>query len=256
MAIPKFLFFHPYFCYFWLSPIMKRKEKGIIRPSPIRGFDQPLVIHVPFLPPECNFLAHLEPKSLSTKYLEGYSLYLLPHCVLLYGAIGSPLAVMAYERLIASGCQEIILLGLAGSLSPAFRIGQALLVQKAIAYEGTSSHYFPGQRVFSPSPDLASRIETKLRQQGLSFKKGIIITTDAPYRETRSWILEAKKQGAAAVDMETSALLAVASFYGLRASALILISDELFNFRWRPGFSNPKFIRKCRQYFFPFIFNP
>lgn len=234
---------------------MKRQEKGIIRPRPLRGFDQSLVIHIPFLPADCNFLTMLELKSLSIKYLEGYSLYRLPTNVLIYGAIGAPLAVMAYERLIASGCQEIILLGLAGSLSPTIRIGQALLVQKAIANEGTSPHYWPGQRVFVPSPDLVSRIEAKLRQQSLGIKPATVITTDAPYRETRSWILKARKEGAEAVDMETSALLAVASFYRLKASALLIISDELFNFRWRPGFSSPKFLQKCREYFYPFIFH-
>lgn len=233
---------------------MKRQEKGIIRPRAIRGFARSLVIHIPFLPADCNFLTLLESKSLTIKYLEGYSLYLLPNCVLIYGAISAPLAVMAYERLIASGCKEIILLGLAGSLSPAIKIGQALLVQKAIANEGTSPHYCPGQQVFLPSPDLTAKIEAKLREQSLSFRQATIITTDAPYRETRSWILEARKQGAEAVDMETSALLAVASFYRLKASALLLISDELFPFQWRPGFSSPKLIRKCQEYFYPFIF--
>lgn len=233
---------------------MKKKEKGIIRPRPVRGFDRSLVIHIPYLPAGCNFLTLLESKSLTIKYLEGYSLYLLPNCVLIYGAIGAPLAVMAYERLIVSGCQEIILLGLAGSLSPAIKLGQALVGQKAIANEGTSAHYWSGQRVFFSSPEIIAKIEAKLREQSLPFRPATIITTDAPYRETRSWILQARKQGAEAVDMETSALLAVASFYGIKASSLLLISDELFNFRWRAGFSSPKLIQKCREYFYPFIF--
>lgn len=234
---------------------MKRQEKGIVKPRAIRGFDRSLVIHIPYLPADRNFLAILESKSLTIKYLEGYSLYLLPSCVLIYGAIGAPLAVIAYERLIASGCQEILLLGLAGSLSPANRIGQALLVKKAIANEGTSPHYWPEQKVFFPSPDFTAKIEARLRQQSLPIKPATVITTDAPYRETRSWILKAQKQGAEAVDMETSALLAVASFYKLKASALLLISDELFHFRWRPGFSSPKLIPKCQEYFYPFVLN-
>jgi len=161
---------------------------------------------------------------------------------------------MAYERLIASGSQEIILLGLAGSLSSDLKIGQAVLVEKAIADEGTSRHYFPGKLVFHSSPDLNDRIKRKLRENDLAFSLATVVTTDAPYRETKTWVLQFRKNGAQAVDMETSALLAVASFYGIKASALLIISDELYSGHWRSGFSSSLLARKCHDYFYPFIF--
>jgi purine-nucleoside phosphorylase len=233
---------------------MKNQEKGIVRPRPLPKFNRPLVLHLPFLPANCELLTEIQSKAVATKSIEGCSLYLLSHGVLIHGAIGAPLAVMAYERLIASGSQEIILLGLAGSLSPDLKIGQAILVEKAIADEGTSRHYFPGKLAFHSSPDLNDRIKRKLTENGLAFSPATAVTTDAPYRETKAWLLRFRKKGAQAVDMETSALFAVASFYRIKASALLIISDELYSGHWRSGFSSSLLARKCRDYFSPFIF--
>jgi len=233
---------------------MKKQEKGIVRPRPVRHFNRPLVIHLPFLPANCELLTEIQSKAVATKQIEGCSLYLLSDGVLIYGAIGAPLAVMAYERLIASGSKEIILLGLAGSLSPELQIGQAILVEKAIADEGTSRHYCPGKLVFHSTPDLNDRIKRKLKENGLAFSQATVVTTDAPYRETKTWVLQFRKKGAQAVDMETSALLAIASFYKIKASALLIISDELYSGRWRSGFSSSLLARKCSDYFYPFIF--
>lgn len=232
---------------------MAKKEKSIIEPRPIRGFSRRLIIHLPYLPPKSNLLPLIQQKALRWQSFEGYTLFLLPKNVLIYGAIGAPLAIMVGERLIASGGQEIILLGLAGSLTPHLRIGQAFLVDQAIANEGTSAHYFPNQKTFPASPELTLKIENVLKEQGLEIKKATVISTDAPFRETKSWLKEARKKGAEAVDMEASAWLALAHYYGLKAAALFIISDELFTQRWRPGFSHSFLLKNCYRYFYPLL---
>ncbi|MCX7973108.1 MAG: nucleoside phosphorylase [Candidatus Aminicenantes bacterium] len=231
----------------------EKKERPIIKPQPVHGFHRKLIIHLPYLPPKVDLISLIQKRAIKFKQFEGFTLYLLPRNVLIYGAIGAPLAIMVGERLIASGGQEIILLGFAGSLSPSLKIGQAILVEKAIADEGTSRHYLPLQEIIPSSKELTARIEKRLEEQGLEIRRAVVISTDAPYRETRNWLLRAQKKGAEAVDMETSAWLALAKFYRLRAAALLLISDELFSFRWRSGFSYPSLWTNCRNYFYPLL---
>lgn len=49
-----------------------------------------------------------------------------------------------------------------------------------------------------------------------------------------------------AVDMEYSALCAVAIFREIQFAALFLVSDELWKDEWRPGFTGKVFKRKSK----------
>ena len=87
----------------------------------------------------------------------------------------------------------------------------------------------------------------------LPFQRGTIVSTDAPYRETRDWLKVKHTQGIDLVDMEVSAVLALASFYGLEAAALMLVSDKLSIQGHRIGFAQPKTQVQMERYFLPFI---
>lgn len=45
-------------------------------------------------------------------------------------------------------------------------------------------------------------------------------------------------QGILAVEMEISALMTVAIYRSIAMAGLLVVSDELFQLKWRPGFSN------------------
>jgi len=171
----------------------------------------------------------------------------------LYGATSAPLACLALEPLILTGVKEILLLGFCGSLHPRFRIGDAVSITKAVAGEGTSGHYLPGRRRFLPFGPLRASLESTLESAGLEFKRGTIISTDAPYRETPAWLRGAHRRGAQTVDMETSAVLALAEYHGVRAASLQVVSDELFTGSWKSGFSDPCLRGRARDCFLPFL---
>jgi purine-nucleoside phosphorylase len=82
---------------------------------------------------------------------------------------------------------------------------------------------------------------------------GSIVSTDAPYRETKTWMENKQKKGIDIVDMETSALFCLADFHNIKAAALMIISDELFSGKWRPAFNLIKLAKKTKEYFFPFL---
>jgi purine-nucleoside phosphorylase len=55
------------------------------------------------------------------------------------------------------------------------------------------------------------------------------------------------------VDMEASAVFAIAEFYKIEAAALLIVSDELFSGKWKYDFLRSELEKKIREYFFPFI---
>ncbi len=171
----------------------------------------------------------------------------------LYGATSAPLACLALEPLILSGATEVVLLGFCGSLHPGFRIGDAVSVTKALADEGTSERYLPGRRRFLPSVPLRASVESKLDSGRLEFKRGTIVSTDTPYRETAAWLRGATRRGGQTVDMETSAVLALAEFHGIRAASLQVVSDELFSGSWKSGFSDRRLRVRAKDIFLPFL---
>jgi purine-nucleoside phosphorylase len=86
------------------------------------------------------------------------------------------------------------------------------------------------------SPDLVDALLDACRSAGKPATAGTVWTTDALYRETRAKIQAFSEQAVLAVDMETSAIFAVARHLGLDAAVLLLVSDELAGPEWQVGF--------------------
>lgn len=149
--------------------------------------------------------------------------------------IGAPAAVTVLEEAIALGVRDIIIVGTGGSLQPALPIGSVIIPTSAIREEGVSFHYVPAGADLSPDPTLTQALAEAVVGQGSIVTFGPVWTTDAPYREMRSKVLAYGAIGALAVEMEASALFALAQFRGVRLGIVLTISDELFH-EWRPGF--------------------
>jgi uridine phosphorylase len=160
-------------------------------------------------------------------------------------AIGAPMATICLEKIIALGATDIILYGWCGSLSPSLRMGDVFLPTSALSEEGTSAHYPPSATTFDDS--LSVLLRQILTTQGYSPKQGPIWTTDAFYRETKEKVRQYSSRGIMAVDMEYSALRAVASFRQARLAAVMLVSDELYHQEWRPRFVDKSFRSASQQ---------
>lgn len=149
--------------------------------------------------------------------------------------IGAPAAVATLEELIALGVRDILIVGTGGSLQPALPIGSYIVPTSAIREEGTSFHYAPAGSELGPDAELAQAMAEAVVAQGGVVTFGPVWTTDAPYREMRSKATAYGAMGALAVEMEASALFALAQFRSVRLALMLAISDELFH-EWRPGF--------------------
>lgn len=147
------------------------------------------------------------------------------------GGIGAPHAVVFMEELIAGGTKEVINMGTAGGL---YGTG-VFLCDKAVRDEGTSHHYIPDSIYSYPNEKLTERLEKELIKAKIEYRIGATWTIDAPYRETKKEIAHYKRIGVKTVEMEASALFAVAQVRKIKIASIFVVSDILGE-KWEPQF--------------------
>jgi uridine phosphorylase len=161
--------------------------------------------------------------------------------------LGAPQAVLVLEKLIALGSRVIAVLGWCGSLRSHLKIGDWLLPVSARSEEGTSTHYPMISAEPLPDSTLFAELQQYCERNGFPISLGPVWTTDAPLRETTAKVRTYGKEGLFAVEMEMSALFHVAAYRKVRLVGLLVVSDELFTLKWRPGFRSTRFKGACRQ---------
>tara|TARA_Y100000310_G_scaffold341870_1_gene442651 strand:- start:32781 stop:33515 length:735 start_codon:yes stop_codon:yes gene_type:complete len=145
--------------------------------------------------------------------------------------IGAPNASTILEELIALGGKEFINIGTAGGLHHE----GIFLCDKALRDEGTSYHYLPHGKFTYPNKSLTEKFGRFMNKKGLEFFRGTTWTIDAPYRETRAEVEKYAKEGISTVEMEASALFAVAKYRKVKIASTFVVSDLLKD-KWVPKF--------------------
>ena len=156
--------------------------------------------------------------------------------------VGAPYAAMILESLKVWGVQQILFVGWCGAVSPRIKSGDIIVPESALVDEGTSGHYcHPSCRVALPARPLVHQVRLALQYHGAAFHEGAVWTTDAIFRETVEKVKHYQTKGALAVEMEMSAVFTVAAFREMEAAGMLVVSDELSDYSWRPGFKTPEF---------------
>jgi uridine phosphorylase len=145
--------------------------------------------------------------------------------------IGALTATTFVEELIAHGAKEFINMGIAGGLSET----GVFLCDKAVRDEGVSHHYLPHGMYSYPDELLSKKLTRSLEKIGIDYQIGSTWTIDVPYRETKTEIAHYKKKGIKTVEMEASALFAVAKIRGAKMASVFVVSDVLGE-KWEPQF--------------------
>jgi uridine phosphorylase len=145
--------------------------------------------------------------------------------------IGSPHAVTVFEELIAVGGKRFINIGTAGGLQKE----GFFLCDKAVRDEGTSYHYVAHGHFSHPDSKLTEKLGESMKRLGLQYETAPTWTVDAPYMETKAEIARYKNQGVATVEMEASALFAVAKLRKVKIASAFVVSDVLGE-KWEPKF--------------------
>ena len=132
-------------------------------------------------------------------------------CGIVPRAIGGPFAVLVAEQLLACGAKVIVGLTSAGRVSPQLPIPSLVVATAAIRDEGTSYHYLPPANSVEAPTKLIPYLLAELGPLGLPVHRGMVWTTDAPYRETTQELKMYSGQGVLAVEMQAASLFALAT---------------------------------------------
>ena len=143
--------------------------------------------------------------------------------------VGSAPAAQFMDWLIGYGVEQIISTGTCGVLAD-IEENAFLVPVRALRDEGTSYHYAAPSRYMDVHVEAISAIEQVLEQLGIPYEEVMTWTTDGFYRETAEKVAYRKEEGCAVVEMECSALAAVAQLRGVVWGELLFTADSLADF--------------------------
>ena len=150
--------------------------------------------------------------------------------------MGAPIAAIVLHELHDIGARVFLRIGTSMCLPP-HRLGDLLVAESAVCREGTSGAYLPDQPVARADPALVLAIADSAATAGVDCHVGRFASYDGFYRDmfaldpATADRVERNFRGLAgdgvgAVDMETSAILTVATALGCRAGSLCAASVD------------------------------
>ena len=146
--------------------------------------------------------------------------------------VGASACILQYEELFAMGLERVIVFGTCGVLDKSIDDLAIIIPDSAIRDEGTSYHYLKSSREIEVNPKYKEEFTKLLKKHNYSYVIGKVWTIDAPYRETRKKVLERKKEGCLCVEMECSAITALAKFRNKEVFQFFYAADNLDTAKW------------------------
>lgn len=149
--------------------------------------------------------------------------------------VGAPItATLTEEISYVYSCRKFVMFGSCGGLDSSIAPGKLIVPTHAYRDEGMSYHYAP------PADYIEVRnhafVASVLDSLGVGHVEGRTWTTDAFYRETDVLCRKRRAEGCIAVEMEVSAVQAVADFYGFEFYNFLYRADNLDAESWESSY--------------------
>ncbi len=141
------------------------------------------------------------------------------------------------EVMCNAGIEHIIRIGTCGALDENMKVGDLVVVDRAIRGDGVTPYYVGPDFKTMADQGITDTLCAVAKEMGVTVHRGCVWTTDALLRETREIVESKRKEGAIAVDMVSSALLTIAQLHRKKAAAILAISDNVIT--GEMGFMNP-----------------
>ena len=159
-----------------------------------------------------------------------YPIYIIDYkgeeICLVQAPVGAAPSAQILDWLISYGCNQIITTGSCGTLVDIDE-NTFLVPYKALRDEGASYHYLPPSRLVNINQLALAAIEKTLTEHNLKYEEVMTWTTDGFYRETREMVKYSVGEGCKVVEMECSALAAVAEFRNALWGQILFTADSL-----------------------------
>ena len=150
--------------------------------------------------------------------------------------IGSPSAAIAVEELARVGCDTFLRVGSCGAIQPEMDVGDLVITSGAVRQEGTSHEYVREDYPAVADDEVMSALVAAAERLGHDYHVGLTMSADSFYAGqgrpgfrgyeapgSDELVAELKAANVKNIEMEASALLTVASVYGLRAGAVCTV---------------------------------
>lgn len=146
--------------------------------------------------------------------------------------VGAPGCVALIEDIFAMGAEKLIVFGTCGVLDSSIEDCSIIIPNRAIRDEGTSYHYAEASDEIDVNLKYIDKFVKILDNHKLKYNIGKVWTTDAIFRETRDKVNRRKSQGCICVDMECSAIAALAEFREKDVFHFFYAADNLDSEEW------------------------
>lgn len=150
--------------------------------------------------------------------------------------IGSPSAAIAVEELARVGAETFIRVGSCGSIQEGVAVGDLVITTAAVRQEGTSGEYIREDYPAAADDEIVTALVTAAERLGYDYHLGVTCSTDSFYAgQSRPGfdgfrssgaadrLEELQEAGVLNYEMEASAIMTLASLYGLRAGAVCTV---------------------------------
>lgn len=145
---------------------------------------------------------------------------------LVQAPMGSAPAAQILDWLIHYGVKKVISTGTCGCLIDIAE-NTFLIPSVALRDEGASYHYIEASRFIEIDSRGLKAIKKTLLEHNLKYKEVMTWTTDGFYRETVDFVNYRIEEGCSVVEMECSALAAVAKLRGILWAEILFTADSL-----------------------------
>lgn len=151
--------------------------------------------------------------------------------------MGMPsLSIYANEMIRDYGAKTLIRIGSAGAMQETVRLRDIVIAMTSSTLSTPSRGFFR-ELAFAPCADygLLERSVAAARARGTRFHVGGIHSSDVFYDERPDLMEALRRHGVLAVEMEAAELYTVAARHGVRALAVLTISDHLLTHEALPA---------------------
>ncbi len=150
--------------------------------------------------------------------------------------IGSPSAAIAVEELARVGAETFLRVGSCGAIQEDVAVGDLVITTGAVRQEGTSAEYVREEYPAVAHDEVVTALVTAAERLGHRYHLGVTCSTDSFYAgqsrpgvdgyrapNAEGKLEELRAAGVINFEMEASAILTLASLYGLRAGAVCTV---------------------------------
>lgn len=146
--------------------------------------------------------------------------------------VGAPACVGLLEEVFEMGLEKLVLFGTCGVLDAGIEDCSVIIPNRAVRDEGTSYHYAPPSEEIEVNPRYIEEFTGILREHNCHYTVGKVWTNDAIYRETREKVKRRRESGCICVDMECSAVAALAMLRKKEVFQFFYAADNLDSEEW------------------------